>query len=137
MISFFFCFLSVPKKLLYETQPKSTNYHGVRQTRFPERPGLYDRNVIGDGAFFPDPAFITEHVLPGTPPFSVQTNVHSKLVSFKLGFSRMKRMCWSNCPTMNRGDLQFLNSCTRMVSLKSTWLTVKPNSGLWMIVVVP
>ncbi|XP_040204421.1 protein eva-1 homolog C-like [Rana temporaria] len=54
----------VPKKLLYETQPKSTNYHGVRQTRFPERPGLYDRNVIGDGAFFPDPAFITEHVLP-------------------------------------------------------------------------
>ncbi|KAM8953260.1 protein eva-1 homolog C-like [Pelodytes ibericus] len=51
----------VPKKLLYETQPKSTNYQGILQTHFPQQPGAYDRNVIGDGAFFPDPAFITEH----------------------------------------------------------------------------
>ncbi|KAM9317138.1 protein eva-1 homolog C-like [Gastrophryne carolinensis] len=54
----------VPKKLLYETQPKSTNYHGVRQAHFLPQPGIYDRNVIGDGAFFPDPAFITKQLLP-------------------------------------------------------------------------
>ncbi|XP_075717089.1 protein eva-1 homolog A [Rhinoderma darwinii] len=56
----------VPKKLLLESQPKSTNYQGVRQTHFPRLPGAYDRDVIGDGVLFPDPAFITEHILPDT-----------------------------------------------------------------------
>ncbi|XP_075454604.1 protein eva-1 homolog A [Ascaphus truei] len=56
--------MPVPKKLLYETQPKSTNYQGILQTHFPQQPRVYDRNVIGDGAFFPDSAFITEHTLP-------------------------------------------------------------------------
>ncbi|KAM4692945.1 protein eva-1 homolog A [Discoglossus pictus] len=54
----------VPKKLLYETQPKSTNYQGILQTHFPQQPRAHDRNVIGDGAFFPKTAFITEHALP-------------------------------------------------------------------------
>lgn len=54
----------VPKKLLLETQPKSTNYHGGRQTHFTRLPGAYDRDVIGDGVLFPDPAFITEQILP-------------------------------------------------------------------------
>lgn len=59
------CFLLVPKKLLLETQPKSTNYQGGRQTHFTRLPGAYDRDVIGDGVLFPDPAFITEQILPG------------------------------------------------------------------------
>ncbi|XP_066450401.1 protein eva-1 homolog A [Eleutherodactylus coqui] len=56
----------VPKKLLLEAQPKSTNYQGERQTHFTRLPGAYDRNVIGDGVLFHDPAFITERVLPDT-----------------------------------------------------------------------
>ncbi|XP_073530194.1 protein eva-1 homolog C-like isoform X3 [Phyllobates terribilis] len=54
----------VPKKLLLEYQPKSTHYQGVRQTHFTRLPGAYDHDVIGDGVLFPDPAFITERVLP-------------------------------------------------------------------------
>ncbi|XP_053315952.1 protein eva-1 homolog A isoform X2 [Spea bombifrons] len=53
----------VPKKLLSETQPKSANYPGTLQTHFPRQSGAFDRNVIGDGAFFPDPAFISERTL--------------------------------------------------------------------------
>ncbi|CAH2245750.1 Hypothetical predicted protein [Pelobates cultripes] len=54
----------VPKKLLYENQPKSTNYQGIPQTHFTQQSGAYDRNVIRDGAFFPDSAFITEQAFP-------------------------------------------------------------------------
>ncbi|CAH2245748.1 eva-1 homolog A isoform X2 [Pelobates cultripes] len=54
----------VPKKLLYESQPKSTNYQGIPQTHFTQQSGAYDRNVIRDGAFFPDSAFITEQAFP-------------------------------------------------------------------------
>ncbi|KAE8605262.1 hypothetical protein XENTR_v10015045 [Xenopus tropicalis] len=54
----------VPKKLLYETEPKSTNKQGIPQTHFPRQRGAYDRNVVGDGAFYADPAFITEQQLP-------------------------------------------------------------------------
>ncbi|KAG9494659.1 hypothetical protein GDO78_002156 [Eleutherodactylus coqui] len=64
--SFYVSFLLVPKKLLLEAQPKSTNYQGERQTHFTRLPGAYDRNVIGDGVLFHDPAFITERVLPDT-----------------------------------------------------------------------
>ncbi|KAG8445738.1 hypothetical protein GDO86_010501 [Hymenochirus boettgeri] len=57
-------FLSVPKKLLHETERESTNYQGIQNTHFPLRTGLYDRNVIGDGTSFTGPDFITELQLP-------------------------------------------------------------------------
>ncbi|XP_053565595.1 protein eva-1 homolog A isoform X2 [Bombina bombina] len=53
----------VPKKLLYETPTKSTNFQGILQTQFPQLPRAYDRNVIGDGTFYPDSYFIAERDL--------------------------------------------------------------------------
>ncbi|XP_029451908.1 protein eva-1 homolog A isoform X2 [Rhinatrema bivittatum] len=55
----------VPKRLLYESQSKPTNYQGIQQPHFLQKPRTYDPNVIGDGTFYPDLApFITEHILP-------------------------------------------------------------------------
>ncbi|XP_030054652.1 protein eva-1 homolog C [Microcaecilia unicolor] len=55
----------VPKKLLHESQSKPTNYQGIQQRHFPQKPRTYDPNVIGDGTFYPDLSpFITDHILP-------------------------------------------------------------------------
>ncbi|XP_010128524.1 PREDICTED: uncharacterized protein LOC104487310 [Chlamydotis macqueenii] len=44
----------IPKKLLHETQPRPTNYHGFQKPHFPLRPRALDPNVIGDDVFLSD-----------------------------------------------------------------------------------
>ncbi|XP_062890965.1 protein eva-1 homolog C-like isoform X1 [Mobula hypostoma] len=55
----------VPKKLLDETNPKTTHYKGIQQLSFPPHHKPYDRNIVGDGVFPHDAfPFITEATLP-------------------------------------------------------------------------
>ncbi|XP_072107598.1 protein eva-1 homolog C-like isoform X2 [Mobula birostris] len=58
----------VPKKLLDETNPKTTHYKGIQQLSFPPHHKPYDRNIVGDGVFPHDAfPFITEATLPENP----------------------------------------------------------------------
>ncbi|RLW12208.1 hypothetical protein DV515_00000646 [Chloebia gouldiae] len=47
-------YITVPKKLLHETQARPTNPQGYQKPHFPLQPRVFDPNVIGDGVFLSD-----------------------------------------------------------------------------------